>query len=134
MKHSDPPLPDITIKRSYEPASPDDGYRVLVDRLWPRGLSRERLRIDRWCKELAPSTELRQWFAHDASRWSEFRHRYLSELDQNGQQLNELLTLAGDRRLTLLYSARDAQHNNAAVLRDRLLGLRHARNRQPNQD
>jgi uncharacterized protein YeaO (DUF488 family) len=110
--------PDIHLKRAYEPPSPEDGYRVLVDRLWPRGLSRADATIDRWLKELAPSTELRRWFGHEPSRWEEFRQRYRSELKSYPELLDELRSIAAQGRLTLVYAARDAQHNDAVVLRD----------------
>lgn len=106
------------MKRVYDDPSPDDGARVLVDRLWPRGVSKEQLRLDRWCKEVAPSSELRRWFHHDAGRFDEFERRYRAELVDN-PQVAELAALgAGERRLTLLYSARDPEHNQALVLRD----------------
>jgi len=107
----------IRIKRVYEPAEPEDGARILVDRLWPRGISREALRLDSWYKGIAPSSELRKWFHHDTSRWDEFRRRYIAELDSNPTAWGSLaeLVLSGD--VTLLYSAKDGRHNNAEVLR-----------------
>jgi uncharacterized protein YeaO (DUF488 family) len=107
---------DIRLKRAYEPATPSDGYRVLIDRLWPRGVSRERAELDEWEKELAPSTELRKWFAHDPSRFEEFRRRYIDELRRRGARLTELRRRARTGTLTLVYSARDAEHNDAVVL------------------
>ncbi|MFD6177655.1 MULTISPECIES: DUF488 domain-containing protein [unclassified Isoptericola] len=111
----------IVVKRVYEPPGPDDGARVLVDRLWPRGVSKEHAHLDRWCKEVAPSTELRQWFHHDPDLFAEFERRYRAELAGN-PEVAELAALgAGDDRLTLLYSAHDTEHNQALVLRDVLL-------------
>lgn len=115
----------IVIKRAYEDPSPADGYRVLVDRIWPRGKRREALALDQWAKELGPSTVLRQWFGHDPQRWEEFRERYRRELDtpQVRELLASLLHSAGRGPLTLVYSARDEQHNQAIVLRELLLSL-----------
>jgi uncharacterized protein YeaO (DUF488 family) len=109
---------DVRLKRAYLPQSPEDGIRVLVDRLWPRGVRKTDAAIDRWLKEIAPSTELRRWFGHDPSRWEEFRRRYRAELSQNAAVLNELRAVARKRRLTLVYAARDEVHNEAVVLRD----------------
>ena len=109
---------DVRVKRVYEPAADDDGHRVLVDRLWPRGVSRERAGIDGWERELAPSTELRRWFGHDPTRFEEFRRRYVEELRHHGPRLTELRRLARAGRLTLLYAARDAEQNHALVLAD----------------
>ncbi|MFE7406283.1 DUF488 domain-containing protein [Isoptericola sp. NPDC057559] len=112
----------IAVKRVYEPPEPDDGTRVLVDRLWPRGVSKGRAHLDRWCKEVAPSTELRHWFHHEPDRFAEFERRYRAELAGN-PEVAELAALgAGDARLTLLYSARDTEHNQALVLREVLRG------------
>ncbi len=113
--------PHIALKRVYDPAGPEDGSRVLVDRVWPRGVSREALAAELWLREAAPSTELRRWFNHDPERWLEFRHRYWAELDDRPETVRQLLALAADRGLTLLYSARDREHNQAAALRDYLL-------------
>jgi uncharacterized protein YeaO (DUF488 family) len=107
---------DIRLKRAYEPASPSDGYRVLVDRLWPRGISKERARLDEWEKELPPSQELREWFGHEPSRFAEFRRRYITELRSARPRLTELRRRASDGTLTLIYSARDTEHNDAVVL------------------
>ena len=106
----------IQVKRIYEPASLDDGHRVLIDRLWPRGVSRERARLDAWVKELAPSTELRRWFAHEPGRFEEFRRRYIEELRDERRQLAALRRRARDGTLTLVYSAHDTEHNDAVVL------------------
>jgi uncharacterized protein YeaO (DUF488 family) len=106
----------IQIKRAYEPASPDDGYRVLIDRLWPRGVSRGSAELDEWIKELAPSAELRQWFAHEPARFDEFRRRYIAELRDERPRLTALRRRAREGRLTLVYSAHDTEHNDAVVL------------------
>jgi len=106
----------LKIKRIYEPATPDDGRRILVDRLWPRGLSREAARIDAWLKEIAPSDELRRWFGHDRQRWEEFRRRYREELREHASLLDELSRDARNGDVTLLFAAQDTGHNNAAVL------------------
>ncbi len=113
--------PDILLKRAYDPPSPEDGLRVLVDRLWPRGLRKADAAIDRWLKEIAPTAELRRWFGHDPSRWEEFRRRYRAELATHPDLLNELRRLAGGSRVTLVYSARDEHHNDAIVLREVLM-------------
>jgi uncharacterized protein YeaO (DUF488 family) len=112
----------VAIKRVYEPASADDGRRILVDRLWPRGLTKEKAGIDLWLREIAPSTELRKWFGHDPAKWDEFRRRYRAELDSNGEALQALKEAIGKGPATLVYGARDEQHNDAVVLRDLLLG------------
>lgn len=107
---------EIRLKRAYEPAEPADGYRILVDRLWPRGLSRKRAGIDDWEKDLAPSTELRQWFGHEPSRFPEFRRRYCEELGQRRPLLAGLRRRAREGTLTLVYAAKDTDHNDAVVL------------------
>jgi uncharacterized protein YeaO (DUF488 family) len=107
---------DIRLKRAYEPAAPDDGYRVLIDRLWPRGLSRREAELDDWEKGLSPSTELRRWFGHDPNRFEEFRRRYLEELRDERPRLRALRRRAREGTLTLVYSARDTDHNDAVVL------------------
>ena len=107
---------DVRLKRAYEPAVPADGYRVLIDRLWPRGVSRERAKLDAWERELPPSTALRQWFGHDPRRFEEFRRRYVEELRGQRPRLAALRRRARDGTLTLVYSARDAEHNDAVVL------------------
>ena len=106
----------VQIKRVYEPPSSNDGHRVLIDRLWPRGVSRHRARLDGWVKELAPSTELRQWFGHDPGRFEEFRRRYIEELRDERPRLAALRRRARDGTLTLVYSAHDTEHNDAVVL------------------
>ena len=112
--------PDVRLKRAYDPAEPDDGYRVLVDRLWPRGVSKDRARLDEWARELAPSTELRTWFGHDPARFAEFRRRYLEELAAHGEKVDELRRRAREGTLTLVYAARDEEHNDAVVLAELL--------------
>ena len=112
----------VKLKRAYEPPAPEDGTRILIDRLWPRGLSKKDAALDLWMKEIAPTTELRKWFAHDPARWEEFRRRYADELHENGELLKELRTLARQGPVTLVYSAHDEAHNDAIVLRDVLLG------------
>jgi uncharacterized protein YeaO (DUF488 family) len=107
---------DVRLKRAYEPAVPADGYRVLIDRLWPRGVTRERAALDEWDRELPPSKELRQWFGHDPSRFDEFRRRYIEELRRQRPRLTRLRRLARYGTLTLVYSARDAEQNDAVVL------------------
>jgi uncharacterized protein YeaO (DUF488 family) len=106
----------IGCKRAYEPPSPGDGRRVLVDRLWPRGLKRESAAIDDWPRELAPSDELRRWFGHDPERFAEFRRRYRAELRGQRERLEQLRGAARRGPITLLYGARDEHHNNAVVL------------------
>ncbi len=104
------------MKRAYDPAAAEDGYRVLIDRLWPRGVSRERAQLDGWERELPPSTELRTWFGHDASRFEEFRRRYVKELQSERSRLSVLRCVARKGTLTLVYAARDTEHNDAVVL------------------
>jgi uncharacterized protein YeaO (DUF488 family) len=104
------------VKRVYDAPADDDGVRVLVDRVWPRGLSKEKARIDHWLKEVAPSTALREWFGHDPARWTEFRRRYRAELKQTPEPLKALHSLVRGKPTTLLYGARDKQHNQAVVL------------------
>ncbi|MGA0568725.1 DUF488 domain-containing protein [Rathayibacter sp. KR2-224] len=111
----------FAIKRAYEAPSPDDGYRVLVDRLWPRGLSKEQARLDEWNKDVAPSTDLRKWFGHDPAKFDEFRVRYLAELHGN-PAVEALRDKGAAGKVTLLYSAHDEQHNQAVVLLDALHG------------
>jgi uncharacterized protein YeaO (DUF488 family) len=112
----------IKLKRAYEPAAAADGRRILIDRLWPRGVSKARAGIDGWMKEIAPSTELRRWFGHDPARWQEFRGRYAAEIRSHPEQLRQLRRFAAERPLTLVYSAHDEAHNDAVVLRAVLLG------------
>lgn len=107
---------DVRLKRVYEPSAPSDGDRVLVDRLWPRGVSHERAKLDEWERELPPSTELREWFGHEPSRFEEFRRRYIEELSAHRSRLTALRRRARVGTLTLVYSARDSEHNDAVVL------------------
>ncbi len=108
----------IQVKRAYEAASRDDGARFLVERLWPRGVKKERLQIEAWLKDVAPSTELRQWFQHDPAKWGEFRQRYFRELANRPDAWQPLLARARRGRVTLVYSARDTEHNNAVALKE----------------
>ena len=120
--------PRVSVKRVYEAAAASDGVRVLVDRLWPRGLSKEKAGLDAWMKELGPSHALRRWFGHDPARWDEFCLRYADELGEREELLSELVSLAGGAgRLTLLFSARDEERNQAVALRDHLVSTRRAR-------
>ena len=112
----------VILKRAYEAASPDDGQRVLVDRLWPRGLSKEKAATDLWLKEIAPSRTLRQWFGHEPARWREFQLRYRAELDANGEVVGQLKEVIQAGRTTLVYGARDEVHNDAVVLAAYLAG------------
>ena len=116
------PAANIKLKRAYEPVDPEDGTRILVDRLWPRGVSKVEAALDQWMKEIAPSTELRKWFGHDPGRWKEFCRRYSVELKQNAELLSNLRSLARQGPVTLVYSAHDEVHNDAVVLRDIILG------------
>ena len=109
---------DIRLKRSYDPAASSDGYRVLIDRLWPRGVSREHAKLDEWEKELAPSVELRGWFGHEPSRFAEFRRRYIKELRNQRPRLAAFRRRGRAGTLTLVYPARDEEHNDAVVLLD----------------
>ena len=116
------PVDNVKLKRAYEPPAADDGMRILVDRLWPRGISKERAAIDQWLKEISPSTELRKWFGHDPARWNEFRRRYAKEVRQNTDLLDQLRSLARQGPITLVYSAHDEEHNDAVELRHLILG------------
>ena len=107
---------DVHAKRIYDPVAHEDGYRVLIDHVWPRGISRERARLDEWARELAPSDELRKWFDHIPVRFAEFRRRYRAELANQSERLDELRRRSTRGRLTILYAARDREHNNAVVL------------------
>jgi uncharacterized protein YeaO (DUF488 family) len=107
---------DVRLKRAYEPPAASDGYRVLIDRIWPRGVSREQALLGEWARELAPSSELRRWFDHDPARFEEFRRRYSKELAAQDDKLRELRRRARAGTLTLVYGARDTEHNDAVVL------------------
>jgi uncharacterized protein YeaO (DUF488 family) len=113
----------IAIKRVYEPPAPEDGFRILVDRLWPRGLTKEKAKIDLWLKAVAPSTELRKWYQHDAEKWPEFKQRYFAELDANRAELHALIDQLQTQDVTLLYSSKASQYNNAVALREYILAL-----------
>lgn len=113
-------MPKICVKRIHEPAAKADGFRLLVDRLWPRGISKEKAALDDWMKEAAPSTKLRQWFGHDPERWAEFKRRYAAELDKKPELIAEIRALAAKRRVTLLYSTRDTDRNQAVALAEYL--------------
>ena len=108
------------IKRAYETPDPTDGFRVLVDRLWPRGLTKEKLRIDAWVKDVAPSTELRKWIHSDVSRWAEFRRRYFKELAAQPEAVADLRKRARAGKVTLVFAARDPENNHAAILKEYL--------------
>jgi uncharacterized protein YeaO (DUF488 family) len=110
----------IRLKRVYEPPSAGDGWRVLVDRLWPRGLTKEQAALDVWAKEIAPSDALRRWFGHEPGKWDEFRKRYFAELDGHPEAVGRLLRPAAGGPITLLFAARDAERNNAVALREYL--------------
>ena len=107
---------DVRLKRAYERPERLDGYRVLIDRLWPRGVSKQEAQLDEWARELAPSSELRRWFGHDPAKFDEFRHRYREELAAQEETLRELRRRARAGTLTLVYGARDSEHNDAVVL------------------
>lgn len=108
----------IGLKRAYDPPAADDGYRVLVDGVWPRGIKKQDLQIERWLKEVAPSTELRQWFGHDPKKWAEFKKRYGEELAHRREAVDDLVARAKEGRLTLVFSAKDTEHNNAVALKE----------------
>lgn len=113
---------NIRLKRVYEQSAPDDGTRILIDRLWPRGVKKEDAALDQWMKDLAPSTALRKWFGHDPVRWQEFRKRYAEEVRLHADQLKQLRALAHKSPITLVYAASDQIHNDAVALKDLLLG------------
>jgi uncharacterized protein YeaO (DUF488 family) len=109
-------MPELAVKRVYEPVAESDGQRVLVDRLWPRGLSKEKAHLDLWLKDIAPSDELRHWFGHDPALWDEFQKRYRAELEDRGEALAALRALTAKGKVTLLFAAHDEEHNNAVAL------------------
>ncbi|ODS58157.1 MAG: hypothetical protein ABS36_04535 [Acidobacteria bacterium SCN 69-37] len=113
---SKPSVDRLRLKRVYDPPARGDGVRVLVDRLWPRGLSREKAAVDEWMPDVAPSADLRRWFGHDPARWDEFRRRYIAELDTRPDAVEALAARVHGRRATLVFGARDAEHNQAVVL------------------
>ena len=106
----------VWIRRAYDEPTNNDGYRVLVDRVWPRGVSKEDAQLDEWCKQIAPSTELRKWFGHDPERWDEFRSRYQGELEDRDDLVDALVERTTDGRVTLVFGAKDTDHNQAVVL------------------
>jgi len=108
----------IKLKRVYDPREKDDGYRILVDRLWPRGLSKDQVEVDEWLKDIAPSDQLRKWFAHDASKWSEFQQIYASELSQKADLIQAIISKQSAFLITLVYAAKDREHNNAVFLKE----------------
>lgn len=112
----------IAVKRIYEDPAPDDGTRVLVDRIWPRGVSKEDARLDRWLREVAPSDDLRRWFDHRADRWEAFKARYFEELEEAGEAVSWLREAAREGSVTLLFGARDQEHNQAVALKEYLGG------------
>jgi uncharacterized protein YeaO (DUF488 family) len=120
MKH------DIEVKRVYAAAGKDDGARVLVDRVWPRGVSKAKAKADGWLKEVAPSTKLRKWFGHDPAKWTEFKKRYFAELKEAKEAVGELRALAKRGKVTLLFGAKDEEHNQAVALREFLMKSRRA--------
>ncbi len=110
----------IRLKRAYEPPTEEDGTRILVERLWPRGITKERAAIDLWLKEVAPSTGLRKWYGHDPDRWEEFRRRYWAELDEKGEVLDDLERKIREGPVTFVFAAKDERHNSAVALKDYL--------------
>jgi uncharacterized protein YeaO (DUF488 family) len=116
------PAGNVKLKRVYEPHTTEDGARILVERLWPRGVKKVDAAIDQWAKDISPSTELRKWFRHDPARWQEFRRRYAEEVGQHPDQLSKLRAMAEQDPITLVFSAHDESRNNVVVLRDLLLG------------
>jgi uncharacterized protein YeaO (DUF488 family) len=118
---------DVRLKRAYEPPAASDGYRVLIDRLWPRGVRREGAHLDEWARELAPSSELRHWFGHDPERFEEFRRRYTAELAGQTEKLRELRRRARHGTVTLVFAAHDEEHNDAVVLAEILRAGRRSR-------
>ncbi len=110
----------LAVRRVYEPSARGDGRRILVDRLWPRGLAKDKAKVDFWAREVAPSTALRRWYAHDAAKWDEFRRRYAAELDANPAAVTELERQIGEGTATLLFGTREVEHNNAVALREYL--------------
>jgi len=111
---------DIETKRIYDSPADGGGFRVLVDRLWPRGLRKDDVKVDLWLKDIAPSDGLRKWFGHDPARWSGFRKRYFAELEANGEAVKQLIAAAGGRDIVLLYGAKDTEHNQAVALKEYL--------------
>lgn len=125
----------VQLKRAYEKPDPDDGVRILVDRVWPRGVTKASLKLDLWSKDVAPSAALRKWFGHDPARWEEFQQKYFKELDNNPAALEPLREAARHHKVTLLYGAHDTEHNNAVALDKylRTVGARAHRHQQEKQ-
>jgi len=123
----------LKLKRAYDPAAEADGTRILVERLWPRGLSKAKVRVDTWLKEVAPSTDLRKWFGHDPAKWPQFRERYFRELDERPEAWQPIVSNARRGLVTLIYSSHDTVHNNAVALHEYLRARAHrpAAFRQP---
>jgi uncharacterized protein YeaO (DUF488 family) len=117
----------IILKRVYEPASPKDGVRILVERLWPRGMKKSSLHLEQWAKEVAPSGTLRKWFHHDPAKWQEFKRQYFRELDENEKIWRPLFAASRKGRVTLIYSSSDREHNNAVALKEYLQRKQHSR-------
>jgi uncharacterized protein YeaO (DUF488 family) len=107
----------IDLKRAYDPPARSDGHRILIDRIWPRGIAKEDLEVDAWLKDLAPSTGLRKWFGHDPKKWGEFKRRYAGEIEQHSDALEQLARTARDGHVTLVFAAKDIEHNNAVALK-----------------
>ncbi|MDA8098891.1 MAG: DUF488 domain-containing protein [Nitrospiraceae bacterium] len=120
----------IRIKRVYDPPSPDDGMRILIDRLWPRGLSKAAAHIDAWIRDAAPSTELRMWFHHDPARWPEFRKRFTAELREHEEAVEAIVEAARKGTVTFVYSSKEEEHNNAAALKEFIEARMHASRRK----
>jgi uncharacterized protein YeaO (DUF488 family) len=114
--------PKIALKRVYEPPSDDDGLRILVERLWPRGVSKAKAKIDHWVKGIAPSLGLRVWYRHEIEKWPEFKKRYRAELKKNAEAVDELRALCAAKKVSFIFAAKDEDHNSAVVLREFLLG------------
>ena len=111
----------IRLKRVYDKPAKSDGHRVLVDRLWPRGLTKQKAHVDEWLKEIAPSAKLRKWFAHDPDKWEQFKKRYAAELDDQREHVKQLGRAARKRTVTLLFGAKDTEHNDAVALKEYLM-------------
>jgi uncharacterized protein YeaO (DUF488 family) len=112
---------DISLKRAYLPPGPEDGLRILVERLWPRGLTKDAASIDHWCKDIAPSPDLRKWYGHEPAKWDEFQRRYRTELDGNTAEVDALIALCADMHVTFVYAAKDEARNSAVLLREYLM-------------
>ncbi len=120
----------LKTKRVYEPPSPEDGKRILIDRLWPRGIKKESAAIDDWIKDLAPNSDLRKWFNHEPEKWSEFRKRFFRELDTRDRQVEAIMKLARKGTVTLVYGSREERYNNAIALKEYIEGRMHGSDRK----